>query len=160
MQLDLNLSFLTSSVNSVFPQTTALTNCKIATYEEKLLVSFSHSNEPCGLDASLRNLDIWLNWSAVSLLQGHHHQDGEADGRAGGLRHRHSGLAALPAEDHEPLPAGELSPGAAGAPTCLRRLSAAKMQEKKSKRMSVAVVHSGNHSFTMHKTPQRLDKLQ
>lgn len=64
--------------------------------------------------------------SGVSLLQGHHHQDGEADGRAGGLRHRHSGLAALPAEDHEPLPAGELGPGAAGALTCLQPLSAAK----------------------------------
>lgn len=26
--------------------------------------------------------------------------------------------------------------------------------------MSVAVDHSGNHSITTHKTPQRLDKLQ
>lgn len=120
MQLDLNVPFLTSSVNSVFPQTTAL--------EEKLLVSFSRSNKPCGLCAQP---DIWLNLSGVSLLQGHHHQDGEADGRAGGLRHRHSGLAALPAEDHEPLPAGELRPGAAGAPTRLQRLSAAKKPKKR-----------------------------
>lgn len=41
------------------------------------------------------------------FLRGHHHQDREADGRTGGRGHGHSRLAALQAEDYEPLPAGE-----------------------------------------------------
>lgn len=117
-------------------------------------MSFSHSNKHCVPD-------IWLNCCGVSWLQGHHHQDGEADGRAGGLRHRHSGLAALPAEDHEPLPAGELGPGATGALTCLLRPSAArKEREEKSERTSVAADRGGNHSIRKHRKPQRLDRLQ
>lgn len=55
--------------------------------------------------------DIWLEvrpWMTfVSPAQGHNNQDGEADGRAGGHWHRHSSLAALQAEDYEPVPAGE-----------------------------------------------------
>ena len=44
---------------------------------------------------------------SLGLIQGDHHQDGEADGRAGGHGHGHARLAALPAEDHEPNPTGE-----------------------------------------------------
>ena len=43
----------------------------------------------------------------LGLFQGDHHQDGEADGRAGGHGHGYARLAALPAEDHEPNPTGE-----------------------------------------------------
>ena len=43
----------------------------------------------------------------LGWIQGDYHQDGEADGRAGGHGHGHACLAAIQAEDHEPYPTGE-----------------------------------------------------
>lgn len=48
-----------------------------------------------------------LNDLHLFLIQGHHNQDRETDGRAGGHWHRHSGLATLQTEDYEPLSTGE-----------------------------------------------------